>query len=220
MPWIAGYQNWLSESESLNNAQMVVNHFVGTDWTKASLSALCGNMRHESSLNPDMSEFGYDWSSDRGYGLVQWTPRSKYWDWAVARGLEPRSGDSELARIDYEVEQNIQWIANGHQRRYGKGDKYDITFAEFRANTFVYSVQNLTEAFMWNYEGPAYSAGLNSLADRQAFAVKCYQTLDFTGTPDIGGDDPGTGGGGVPQKDDKMGALIHLYLSDALNGWK
>ena len=39
---------------------------------------------------------------------------------------------------------------------------------------------------MWNYEGPAYSAGTGSLSERQAFARLVYNTIDFEG-----------GGGGV-----------------------
>ena len=73
-----------------------------------------------------MYEYGYDWRADRGYGLVQWTPRSKYWDWATAVGLDPRHGDSQLKRIDYEIENNIQWIPKS---------TFDyLTFAEFRTN--------------------------------------------------------------------------------------
>jgi hypothetical protein len=207
MPWIIDYQRWLSEAESLNNAQMVVNHFVGTDWTKEALSALCGNMRHESSINPDMYEYGYDWSADRGYGLVQWTPRSKYWDWAVSRGLETRSGDSQLARIDYEVDNNIQWIPRA---------SYDnMTFAQFRQNSGGWTVEHLTEAFTWGYERPNEAAGWESMPGRKAFALKCYHELDFTGTGDGGGGtdptdptDPPTG-----KSDDK---LYHLWLSNAL----
>lgn len=182
MVWIDEEQRWLSEAESLNNAQLVVNHFSGSDWTKEALSALLGNMRHESSINPNLYEFGYDWNEDRGFGLVQWTPRSKYWDWAVANGLPPRNGDSQLARLDYEVDNNIQWIANGHALRYGLEDKYDFSFADFRTNTHGLAVESLTEAFMWNYEGPLYSAGEASLAGRIAFARKCLAELDFTGS--------------------------------------
>src|SRR5699024_525756 len=98
--WVGEYRQWLTEEQSLQNAQLVANHF-GTSWSPEAISALCGNMRVESSVNPDMYEFGYDWEDDRGYGLVQWTPRSKYWDWATASGLEPRNGNSQLARIDY-----------------------------------------------------------------------------------------------------------------------
>ena len=147
MNWVTGYQKWLTESESLNNAQLVANFFQNSGWTQESISALCGNMRHESSLNPDMSEYGYSWESDRGYGLVQWTPRSKYWNWATGLGLPPRDGGSQLARINYEVEQNIQWIA--------KSSNFNsLTFKEFRENSRGLSVAQLTEAFTWGYERP------------------------------------------------------------------
>lgn len=175
MTWITGYQKWLSESESLNNAQMVVNHFKGSDWVKESISALCGNMRHESSINPDMYEYGYSWSEDRGYGLVQWTPRSKYWNWAVANNYDPRHGDSQLARIDYEVDNNIQWIA--------KDSVFNgLTFKEFRTNSRGLNVAQLTEAFTWGYERPNRTAGENSMPSRIAFAMRVYNELDFDGT--------------------------------------
>lgn len=173
MSWITGYQVWLSESQSLQNAQMVANHFISKGWTKEAISALCGNMRHESSINPDMYEYGYDWSADRGYGLVQWTPRSKYWDWAVAQGLDPRHGDSQLDRIDYEVDNNIQWIP--------RSDYGNMTFAQFRQNSGGWSVDYLTEAFTWSYERPNESAGWNSMPDRKAFAQRCFNELDFSG---------------------------------------
>lgn len=185
MAWINGFQVWLSETQSLNNAQMVVDYLytADKDWSKASISALVGNMRHESSVNPNMYEYGYSESANRGFGMVQWTPRSKFWDWAAGKGYsetERRSGDSQLARIDFEVENNIQYIANGHQRRYGNGTKYDFSFAAFRNNSPKLSVNQLTEAFMWNYEGPNYTAGKNSLGDRQAFAQRAFNELDWS----------------------------------------
>ena len=179
MAWISEYQRWLSESESLQNAQLVANHLIPQGWTKESVSALCGNMRHESSINPDMYEFDYDWSQDRGYGLVQWTPRSKYWDWAVDRNLPPRDGDSQLARIDYEVDQNIQWIPTPN---------YPETYAEFRSST--QSMDYLVPAFTWNYERPDAESGQQSMSDRIAFANRCLNELDFSGSG--GGSTDGT----------------------------
>ena len=181
MAWNEGFQVWLTEAQSLENAQLIANHFNGSDWSKEAVSALVGNMRHESSVNPNMYEYGYDWADDRGFGLVQWTPRSKYWNWAEGRNLPPREGDSQLARIDYEVDNNIQWVSNGHANRYGYSDKYDFSFSAFRTNAQSLSVEQLTEAFMWNYEGPAYSAGTGSLSERQAFARLVYDTIDFAG---------------------------------------
>lgn len=178
--WITGYQVWLSESQSLQNAQLVADHFSATDWTPESISALCGNMRHESSINPDMYEYGYSWDADRGYGLVQWTPRSKYWSWATSRGLDQRSGNSQLARIDYEVENNIQWIPIS---RYN-----NMTFSQFRQNSGNWSVEYLTEAFTWSYERPNAEAGESSMPQRKAFAVRCLNELRFDGQ--VGGSKP------------------------------
>jgi hypothetical protein len=47
---------FLTEAQQLNNAQLVAYHFKGTDWTPEAISALCGNMAHESSLNPNIWE--------------------------------------------------------------------------------------------------------------------------------------------------------------------
>ena len=171
MAWISEYQRWLSESESLQNAQLVANHLIKQGWTKESISALCGNMRHESSINPDMYEYGYNWSEDRGYGLVQWTPRSKYWNWAESKGLNPRDGNSQLDRIDYEVEQNIQWISTPN---------YPETYAQFRASTK--SMDYLVPAFTWNYERPNAESGQQSMPERIAFAKRCLNELDFSGS--------------------------------------
>ena len=190
MVWVNEYQTWLTESQSLQNAQMVVNFLSGKDWSKESIAALIGNMRHESSINPNMYEYGYSWGDDRGFGLVQWTPRSKFWNWGLGKGYtetQLRSGDSQLARIDYEVDNNIQYIPNGHSARYGYETRYDFSFADFRKNTQGLTVNQLTEAFMWNYEGPAYSAGLNSLSERQSFANRAFNELDWSGTGDGGG---------------------------------
>ena len=194
MAWVNEYQTWLTEEQSLQNAQMVVNFLNGKDWSKEAIAALIGNMRHESSINPNMYEYGKEWVDDWGFGLVQWTPRSKFWNWGLAQGYtetELRSGDSQLARIDYEVDNDIQYIANGHSARYGYESKYDFSFADFRQNTQGLTVNQLTEAFMWNYEGPAYSAGTGSLSERQAFANRAFNELDWSGTGDGGdGEEP------------------------------
>ena len=179
--WYDDFQVWLTEEQSLHNAQLVANHFAGSDWTRASISAMLGNMRHESSINPNMYEYGYAWEDDRGYGLVQWTPRSKYWDWAVANGLPPERGESQLARIDYEVEHNIQWIATEEIEW--------LSFEEFRTNARGWTVAKLTEAFTWGYERPNRQAGEDSMPGRIAFAELAYETLDFEGgTPGTPGD--------------------------------
>lgn len=186
MVWNTGFQVWLTESQSMANAQMIVNdlYIEGKDWTKESLSAMIGNMRHESSVNPNMYEYGYDWSADRGYGLVQWTPRSKFWDWALGAGLDPEKPESQLARIDYETKNNIQWIPRSSYE--------SMTFTQFRTNSGAWSVNYLTEAFTWGYERPLESAGWDSMPERKSFANKVFNELDWTkgGTTPVDPVDP------------------------------
>lgn len=175
--WHRGYQVWLFPGKSLENGQKIVDHFFkdGSDWSKESISAMIGNMRHESSVNPNMYEYGYSWGADRGYGLVQWTPRSKYWNWAVAAGKDPEKAESQLDRIDYEVENNIQWIP--------KASIWNMTFKQFRTNSLGKNVNELTAAFTWGYERPNQLAGEKSMKDRQAFAHRAYNELDWSKNP-------------------------------------
>lgn len=199
MEWITTEDTWLTESESLNNAQLVANHFLATGWTPQAISALCGNMRHESSINPNIWEFGYNHSLSRGYGLVQWTPASKYIDWANASGLTYALGDSQLSRIDYEQQNGIQWISTS---------SFPLSFAEFTKSTA--DIGYLTEAFMKDYERPNATAGQESLPARISFAQLCLNTLDWNGTIITP----------PPTNMNNSDALIHMLLSDALNGWK
>lgn len=189
--WHKGYQVWLTEAQSLDNAQLVANRLIKNGWVKESICALCGNMRHESSLNPNMYEFGMSWGADRGFGLVQWTPRSKYWNWALQKGFkesELRDGEAQMDRIDYEAKNGLQWIATPN---------YPESFKTFRSNGTKKSIEYLTKAFIWNYERPLASAGEQSTPERIAFAQKCAEKLNFDGSSEggDGGDDkPSTGG--------------------------
>lgn len=219
MTWINGFQVWLTEKQALQNAQKVVDFLYtdSKDWSKESICALIGNMKHESSLNPNMYEYGYDWSEDRGFGLVQWTPRSKYWDWGISKGYtedELRSGDAQLDRIDYEVENNIQWIA--------KESNYNgLTFKEFRTNSKKLSIDDLTSAFTWGYERPNQQAGEESMPARRAFANKAFSDLDWSGKG--GGNEGETGGNGktidqvlaiVSQAEENILTQIENVMSD------
>src|SRR5699024_12048091 len=78
MSWNNEYRKWLSEKQSLENAQKVVDYLYTDkkDWSKKSICALIGNMRHESSINPNMYEYGYSCGVDRGFGLVHLSSRS------------------------------------------------------------------------------------------------------------------------------------------------
>lgn len=177
LEWIDDEDRWLTIPESLHNAQIVANYFAG-EWTMQAISALCGNMRVESSINPNVWEFGYGHDPSRGYGLVQWTPATKYIDWATANGLPWQHGNSQLARIEYEWRNEVQWIPIS--------DYNYMTFGEFTQST--HDVDYLTPAFTWSYERPSKEAGEESMRERIAFAELCMEQLDFGG-----GTTPGEG---------------------------
>ena len=205
--WHNGYRVWLTESQSLHNAQLGANRLLKQGWNKKSICAVLGNMRHESSVNPNMYEFGYAWGADRGFGLVQWTPRSKYWNWALSKGFkesELRDGEAQMDRIDWEAKNGQQWISTPN---------YPESFNAFRKNTNNRSLDYLTEAFTWNYERPLASAGYESMPERKAFAKKCYDKLDFSG-----GSDGGSDGGSNPVLNLMQKALKSFteFLEDAL----
>lgn len=206
LEWIHPSDVWLTNDQSMNNAQIVANHLIASGWTSNAISALCGNMAHESSINPDIWEYGYNHSLNRGYGLVQWTPASKYIDWANASGLAWDNGDSQLSRIDWEKQNGEQWITKS---------AYPLTFDQFAVST--QDPQYLTEVFMNNYERPNAYAGAMSLPARKSFAQQCFTSLDWSGQGTVINPPP-SGGGTTPLKNNNT--LIALLLSDALNGWK
>ena len=172
MAWITTEDTILSESESLQNAQLAMNLCSGWGWKKEAAAALCGNMRVESWVNPNIWEFGYGHSLQRGYGLVQWTPATKLTEWASANGLDYTNGDTHMARINYETEQNIQW----GPKIYGTPP---YNFRAFTQNQNNDTVATLTEYFIKFYEAPA---NLFSLPERIAFANRCFNELSFNGT--------------------------------------
>ncbi len=191
MGWINTEDKWLSEEESLLNAQLVIGHFAQS-WTRNAIAAMCGNMRIESSINPNVWEYGYGHSIERGYGLTQWTPASKYLNWATGEGFQYDDGYSQLMRIEYEILQGIQW---------GPLAKYNnISFLDFtRSNE---SVSWLTQAFIWCYERPLQSAGIESTPARIAFAERVYTELDW---------------GQVPPDNDPRSSFFHILFSRNTN---
>ena len=137
----------LNQSQMEENAKYIYSYLSSEGWTINAVAGILGNMQSESSINPGR------WESDRvagnpdahGYGLVQWTPYTKYTDWIVNQGFnDPSEMDANIYRILYEVENNIQWIATS---------TYNYSFKEFIQSTDT--PYNLALAFLSNYERPA-----------------------------------------------------------------
>ena len=126
------------------NAQYLMNAFTSRGWTKNAVAGMLGNMETESTINPGIWQNLSEGNMSLGYGLVQWTPASKYIDWANGRGFDRKNIDGQVARIEFEVESNIQWISTS---------AYPLSFRQFKTSTE--SPEYLAQAFLRNYERPA-----------------------------------------------------------------
>lgn len=145
--------NDYNSSTALNISQMKVNaeyiyaSLHASGWSLNAICGMLGNMQSESSINPGRWESNVVGGNPErhGYGLVQWTPYTKYTNWIVNQGYsDPSEMDANLYRINYEVENGIQWISTS---------SYPMSFQEFKTSND--SPYNLAMAFLANYERPA-----------------------------------------------------------------
>ncbi|MTD42459.1 peptidoglycan DD-metalloendopeptidase family protein [Erwinia sp. CPCC 100877] len=125
------------------NAWAVWSYFKVRGWTEEAIAGMLGNMQSESGIMPDIDEIG----GGGGYGLVQWTPKSKLVDWCNERGLDYRTIDSQCQRIQWEMENNVQWFPNPE-----RPDLPNISFREF---TQLKDIKRAAEYFIAFYEHPA-----------------------------------------------------------------
>jgi len=138
---------YLSSAEMAVNAQYILNYLRSRGWTKQAVCGMLGNMQSESTINPGIWEGLNSGATNKGYGLVQWTPSTKWSNWANARGYAMDSMDGQLQRIIYEVTatgSDVQWI---------KTNAYPMTFPQFIVSTNT--AYSLAGAFVRNYERPA-----------------------------------------------------------------
>lgn len=187
----------LNQSEMTVNAQYILNFFLGKGWSKNAICAMLGNMQTESTINFGIYESLDNTSSTNGFGLVQWTPNTKYFNWANANGYSNDHVNGELNRLLYEVANSIQWIPDGHYQRYGLSHAYNYSFSAFITSTDT--PENLADAWLWNYEGAANP----DQPIRATQARSWYDSLTGNG---------GGSGGVTPTNDD----LMYLILSGAL----
>ena len=169
--WVAK-NGFLTQNEMRNNVLILYDFFARRGWTKQAMAAMFGNMEKESTINPGI------WESLRpyggGFGLVQWTPYTKFSSWAGA-GWET-AYDKQPMRIQYELENGLQWedyrpgIATPGLtfENLAYGDMEDLTFGQ------------IVNAFMQHYENPyAPTADLNgriAAAERWASFIHDFPT--------------------------------------------
>lgn len=140
----------LTEEESKKNWLAFWQFFKAKGWTANAVSGILGNSYYESTVNPNRWEGDIPFAqpvASRGYGLVQWTPWTKIIDWLTEKGYYPdvsKFGLGECERIQWEMENNQQWIAT---------TTYPESFRDFSISTK--DPYTLAIEFLANYERPA-----------------------------------------------------------------
>lgn len=133
-----------SRSEKAHNVDNIYNFFRRRGWTIEAMAGMLGNIEYESYINPGQWETGHAIYKG-GFGLVQWTPYTKYSDWAGSDWST--NWNKQLERIQYELENEIQWIStntyNFSFREYSKMKNSDM---EYMAKAFEYCYERGT----WN----------------------------------------------------------------------
>lgn len=169
------------------NARYIYRVLTSWGWTAEAVAGMLGNMETESKINPGIWQ-NLTVEASNGFGLVQWTPSTKYTSWCSERELEPGHMDSALQRIQWELETGEQWI--------GLEDYAMMSFEEF--STSHLTPEYLAEIFLRCYERPADQNQPN----RGTQARKWYEYI--TGIPSI---DP-------PEETKKMDLLMLLLITN------
>lgn len=159
-----------TDKQRENNAKILYNYFCKKHgWSAAALAAMTGNMQFESYLNPGQWETAYEPETEGGFGLVQWTPYTKFSEWAGPYWRYYY--DAQLDRIQYELDSGLQWQAT---------TDYPISFYQFsRAKASQFPIDWLTRAFEFCYERGTWNDARITYANRWYKYYKHLQTIDF-----------------------------------------
>lgn len=182
-------------SQQTENAQIVAYQLqTNAGFTFESACAVLGNMQSESTINAGIYESLNSGSTTNGFGLVQWTPNTKYIrDWAIPMGYTEYNMygriSPQVQRIKFELDYGLQWISTS---------QYPMSFQEFSKSTLP--PDYLAAVFITNYERPAN----NNQPIRGTQALYWYNNLE--------------GGGVIPPDPDpntRQGSPIWQWLFQA-----
>lgn len=124
----------------LETAKQIWNYLTAKGWSQEAVAGILGNMQSESGIIADRWESDKIGNMSGGYGLVQWTPATKYIDWAKANGLTYQDVISQCKRLEWEV-------ANGQQFYHPS-----MTFKQYTQSKQTPEV--LADIFIRYYERP------------------------------------------------------------------
>lgn len=136
--------NWISDNTYLtraqmeNNAAIIYRYMSSRGWSDTAIAGMLGNMEAESTISPGRYEVG-----GVGFGLVQWTPPSKLWDW-----IQTTYGNEDYSNGYYQLNRILWELENGGQ--YYQTPSYPLSFQQYVVSN--QSSTYLAGAWLVNYE--------------------------------------------------------------------
>lgn len=165
-------------NEAINNATEIYAILLGRGWTIYAVCGMLGNVGYESGYNPwrwqgdNVQPVGnYPWTNI-GYGLVQFTPASKYISSEQAHSL-PGYAPNFSNSVGNSTDGYSQVLFVDQYADYYPTVTYPETYNEFKSSTK--NEKYLASAWLYNYERPADPSATESL--RQAEAEYWYDIL-------------------------------------------
>lgn len=171
----------LTTTQMNSNAEYIYKYLTGQGFTKQAACGVLGNMQAESGINPGI------WQSTNntglGYGLVQWSPGTRFIEWAVDAGLITSATASAVngltnsnAATLMKAELNfLTWDCSNSRVFYapsgGDSTGNSMTFDQYKASTL--SAATLARVFHDHYE----RSGASTLDQRAANATTWYNKL-------------------------------------------
>lgn len=163
--WYSPWKAYNGTTEQRENAVAMIGYMCGVlGWHEDAVWGIIGNVANESTLNPVLWQGRvdpYDASGGGGFGLVQWTPFGKLTIWAHDNGYPIYSPYTQMYRMQYELDNNLQWQYSGHPNAASEGVPSGYTFAQYKtANGGTWDEQYCAKVFYWYYEkSEAFTAG-------------------------------------------------------------
>ena len=163
-----------------NNAYCIAKYLLAQGWQFETLCGVFGNIESEGLFSPGKWENGHLLDLNYGFGLVQWTPATKYINWAagIFDNTDPwyplyYSGWYECYRLAMEGKYNLstQWLQTS---TYQFTIQNFVTGAALVGNTAHDRVEFAASAWLYDYERPG---NYSSESTRRARAVAWYDRL-------------------------------------------
>lgn len=159
----------LLESQRKTNAKYIYDFLIDNGFPKEAACAVLGNCEQESTFNPSVWQTLND--LDLGYGIVQWSPATKFLQWAVDIGL---IASVSAAIINTLAKSSVQKLMDAELTYFIftaalSGDYFSgNSFETFKNSTD--SVTELAKTFVLTYEKTT-----SEIAKRQEYAQNWYE---------------------------------------------